>query len=215
MTRSFKLSSLAALLICSSVSAISTQALAATVNVSDNLVVSEINDREIDNGLLDNESTFELAKGTHALVVRYKDVFEDLIVAGDAVVESQNFIIKFTITDQEKLKLTTAKINDLAAAERFAKSPRLQLVDARNNQLELSLERVSDYKLAREVDKAVNALASNQGISKSAATGAIVGVSAPHASNTTKVNALTMLQYWWQNASESEKSRFKQMNKIK
>ncbi len=213
MARSFKLSSLAALLICSSVSAMSTQALAATVHVSNNLVVSEVNDREIESGFLDNEASFELAKGTHALVIRYKDVFEDLIVAADTVVESQDFIIKFTIAVQQKLKLSTVKINSLEAAERFSKSPRLQLVDSRNNQLEISLERVSDYKLAKQVDKAVHARI-NQNISPQA-TAAIIGVSGPSTSNTTKVNALTMLQYWWQNASESEKLRFKQMTKTK
>ena len=165
MARSFKLSSLAAILFCSSVSAVSTQILAATVNISDNLIVSEVNDRKIENGLLDNEYSFDLNKGSHALVVRYKDVFEDLDFAEERVVESQEFIVNFTITDQDELKLSTTTIKNLAAADRFVKSPTLQLTDARNNQLELSLANVSDYKLARQVDKAVSALASNKMVS--------------------------------------------------
>lgn len=215
MARSFKLSSLAALLICSSVSAISTQALAATVNISDNLIVSEVNDRKVDKGFLEKDYSFELNKGNHAIVVRYKDVFEDLDFAEERVVESQEFIVKFTITDQDKLKLSTTEIKGLAAADRFVKSPQLQLTDARNNQLELSLARVSDYKLARQVDKAVNALAINQTVSTQSSAHKNVDVRTQHLQNSTQVNALTMLNYWWQNASAEEKERFKQITKAK
>ena len=215
MARSFKLSTLAALLICSSVSAISTQALAATVNISDNLIVSEVNDRKIEKGLLENDYSLELSKGTHALVVRYKDVFEDLDFAEERVVESEEFIVKFTIADQNKLKLSTTNIKNLAAADRFVKSPELQMTDTRNNQIELSLAKVSDYKLARQVDKVVNAIALNQTVSPQSSAHTNVDVRAQHLQNSTQVNALTMLNYWWQNATAEEKQRFKQITKVK
>jgi uncharacterized protein YccT (UPF0319 family) len=206
---------LAALFICSSVSTISTQALAATVNISDNLIVSEVNDRKIEKGLLENDYSLELTKGTHALVVRYKDVFEDLDFAEERVVESQEFIVKFTIADQDKLKLSTTKIKNLAAADRFVKSPELQLTDARNNQIELSLAKVSDYKLARQVDKVVNAIAINRSVSTQSSAHTNIDVRTQHSQNSTQVNALTMLNYWWQNASAEEKQLFKQITKAK
>ena len=70
--------SLTALCICGSLSVISTQVSAATFNVSDNLIVSEVNDKSVDNGFMGKKSSFELSQGNHALIVRYKDVFEDL-----------------------------------------------------------------------------------------------------------------------------------------
>lgn len=200
---------------CSSVSAISTQALAATVNISDNLIVSEVNDRKVEKGFLENDISIELNKGTHALVVRYKDVFEDLDLAEERVVESQEFIVNFTITDENKLQLSTTEIKNLAAADRFVKSPELQLTDARNNHLELSLTQVADYKLARQVDKVVSAIAINKAATAQGSAQANVDDKTRHLKNSTQVNSLTMLNYWWQNASAEEKQLFKNLIKEK
>lgn len=215
MARFFKVSSLTALFICSSLSAISTQLSAATVNVSDNLIVSEINDKAIDNGFIGKKSSFELSSGNHALIVRYKDVFEDLDFAEDRLVESQEFVVKFTVTDQKQLKLSTTKINNLKSAENFVKSPHLILKDRNNAQLPLSLEKVADYKLAKQVDLAVNSLASKQVESHTLAKTATVATTIKNSADNTlqQVNSLTMLKYWWQNASNEEKQRFKQFTK--
>lgn len=211
MTRFFNVSSLTALFICGSLSAVSTQVLAATVNVSDNLVVSEVNDKSVDNSFLNIKSSFELDRGNHAFIVRYKDVFEDLDFNEDRRVESQEFVVKFTITDQKQLELSTIEIKDLAAAEDFKKSPELTLHDGHDKQLNLTLEKVSDYKVAKQVDIAVSALALNQTIQTTnpALTASTVTVE-KQANTLIQLNSLTMLKYWWQNASTDEKQRFKQ-----
>lgn len=217
MARFFNVSSMTAVLICSSLSAISTQLSAATVNVSDNLIVSEVNDKTIDNKFLGQKSSFKLNQGNHALVVRYKDVFEDLDFAEDRVVQSQEFVVRFTIKDQERLKLSTTKIKNLAGAESFSKSPRLKLIDGHDNELSLSLEQVDAYKLAKQVDIAVNSLASKQAIQTNGTALATASVvSTQKAENTLiQVNSLVMLKYWWKNASNEEKQRFKQFTKEK
>ena len=211
MTRFFNVSSLTALFICGSLSAVSTQVLAATVNVSDNLVVSEVNDKSVDNSFLNIKSSFELDRGNHAFIVRYKDVFEDLDFNEDRRVESQEFVVKFTITDQKQLELSTIEIKDLAAAEDFKQSPELTLHDGHDKQLNLTLEKVSDYKVAKQVDIAVSALALNQTIQTTnpALTASTVTVE-KQANTLIQLNSLTMLKYWWQNASTDEKQRFKQ-----
>jgi len=195
----------------------STQVFSATVKVSDNLIVTEVNDKNVDNGFISQKSSFELSPGNHALVLRYNDVFEDLEFAEDRVVESKYFVVKFTITDQDQLELSTIKIKDLAAAETFIKSPKLKLKDENNNQLKLTFEKVSDYKLAKQVNIAVSALASKQVIqtnNSALSTASIVAVETPKSENTLiRVNALAMLTYWWHNASNEEKQRFKQFTK--
>lgn len=217
MARFFNTPSLTALFICGSLSAISAQVVAATVNVSDNLIVSEVNDKSVDNGFISKKSSFELSEGDHALVVRYKDVFEDLDFAEDRVIESHDFVVKFTISNQKRLKLTTIKINNLAGAEYFAKSPELTLKDEQNNQLNLSLVEISDYKLAKQVGIAVNSLASKQAIQPKNSTLTTTSVVIPDKSANTsiQVNSLVMLKYWWQNASNDEKQRFKQFTQVK
>lgn len=214
MARFFNVPSLTALFICSSLSAISTQGLAATIHVSDNLIVSEVNDKSVDNGFIDKKSSFELSEGSHALVLRYKDVFEDLDFAEERRVESQEFVVKFSITDQEQLKLSTIKIKNLAAAETFIKSPKLKLKDEHDDQLDLTLEQVSDYRLAKQVDLVVNSLATKQTIQPNSS--ALPTVSTQKSENTLiQVNALEMLKYWWHNASNEEKQRFKKFTNAK
>lgn len=214
MTRFLNVPSLTALFLCSSLSTISTQALAATVNVSDNLVISAVNDKRIENSFLHKKSSFELNQGEHALILRYKDVFEDLEFNEERRVESQDFVVKFTITDQEQLELSTVEIKDLAAAENFKKSPELQLKDDNNNQLSLSLEEVSDYKLAKQVDIAVSALATNKVIqTQGSGLPAATVLTDKQTGTPIRVNSLDMLKYWWQNASTDEKKRFKEFTK--
>ena len=214
MTRFLNVPSLTALFLCSSLSTISTQALAATVNVSDNLVVSAVNDKRIENSFLHKKSSFELNQGEHALILRYKDVFEDLEFNEERRVESQDFVVKFTITDQDQLELSTVKIKNLAAAENFKRSPELQLKDDNNNQLSLSLEEVSDYKLAKQVDIAVSALAENKVIqTQGSGLPAATVLTDKQTGTPILVNSLDMLKYWWQNASTDEKKRFKEFTK--
>lgn len=215
MTRFLKLPQLTALLICGSLSSISVQSLAATLKISENLLVTEVNDSVVDNGFIGQKSTFELGQGNHALIVHYKDVFEDVDLGEDRLIKSDDFVVKFTITDQKQLKLSTEEVKNLAAAEKFSASPKLKLQDNYNNQLNVTLEQVSDYKIAKQVDIAVSTLALKQ---TAQSNNSALPVSTSVAASTSKtsvvsVSSLTMLQYWWQNASNEEKQRFLQYTK--
>jgi len=193
------------------------------LTVSDNLIISEIDGKTINHGFIGKKSTFTLNQGEHAVVVRYKDVFEDLDFAEDRVVESQNFVVKFTLAKEQQVKLTTTRIKNLPQAERFAKAPEVNLVDEDNKQLVLELVAVADYKLARQVNIAVSSLAAQTAshsavlpakVKRSAQTkqaSAIRQQGVTTSSNTlAQVDSLTMLKYWWQTASNTEKDQFKQ-----
>ncbi len=207
--------------------ALSPTSSAATLTVSDNLIISEVDDKTIEHGFIGKKSTFTLNRGDHAVVVRYKDVFEDLDFAEDRVVESQDFVVKFSLAKEQQVKLTTPKIKNLSQAEHFAKAPELNLIDENNQPLVLELVEVADYKLARQVDLAVSSLA-DKTASKNAAlpvevnnatqvtatqakqASATLQQSATTSSNTlTQVDSLTMLKYWWQTASSADKNQFK------
>ena len=74
---------------------------------------------------------FQLSQGKHVLVLKYKDVFEDLEFGEERLVKSDYFVVKFSVKNQQELLLSTSNIYDLAAAERFIKSPELNLSDER------------------------------------------------------------------------------------
>jgi len=183
-------------------STVSLSLWAATLTVSDNLIVTEIDNKVVEHGLLSKKAIFSLNKGTHAFIVFYKDVFEDFDIAEERVIKSKDFVVKFTLLDEQHLKLTTAVIKNLAQAEFFSKSPKLIIKDEHNNAIELELEDVSDYKIAQQVDIAVSAYASKNSIKNG---------TEPQMNNTSiQVNSLTMLKYWWQNTSDEEKKYFKE-----
>jgi len=195
--------------------------LAATLKVSDNLIVSEIDDLSVEHGFLGNKSVFELNQGSHTIILRYKDVFENLDFAEDRVVESKEFVVKFTLNEEQQLELSTITIKNLARAQSFSRAPKLILKNERNELLHVELQKVSDYKLAKQVDIAVSTFASKQTIQKpkDSALALSTTVKAPLASKVSQlktsntliqVNALAMLKYWWQNASNEEKKHFKQ-----
>jgi len=193
---------------------------AATLTVSDNLIISEVDDKTIEHGFIGKKSTFTLNQGEHAVVVRYKDVFEDLDFAEDRVVESQDFVVKFTLAKEQQVKLTTAKIKNLSQAEHFSKAPELSLIDENNQPLVLELVAVADYKLARQVNIAVSSLADkaakkNTALPMEVNKATQASATPQHAVITsnnilTQVDSLTMLKYWWQTASNTEKDQFKQ-----
>lgn len=197
---------------------------ATTLKVSDNLVVTEINNKAVEHGLLSKKSMFTLSPGDHALVIYYKDVFEDLNFAENRVVKSNAFVAKFSIINQEQLILDTSTINNLAQAEAFSQSPVLRLEDSNNQTVNIELESVENYKIAQQVDAAINSYTSkkqNEQI-KAAVTDKIMAenkvipstmpssATAQKSGNTLiQVNALLMLKYWWKNASDEQKENFK------
>jgi len=208
-------------LITFAVSLCSFKAFATKLEVADNLIIIEVDDRVIDHGFIGNKSTFDLTQGQHALVVKYKDVFEDFDLGQDRVVESQEFVVKFSVSDQQKLTLTTTKISNLRQAEKFSKLPQLLLVDENRRAQTVSLAKVSDYKLAKQVNQAVNSLVESKKthqqavLAKPAIGQTAVAKQTQQISNNEalSVNSLVMLQYWWKTASPEQKNQFKAMIK--
>lgn len=208
-------------LISFAVSLGSFKAFATNLQVADNLIIIEVDDKVIEHGFIGKQTTFDLSQGQHALVVKYKDVFEDFDLGQERVVESQEFVVKFSVSNQQKLTLSTTKIGNLPAAEKFSKLPKLLLVDENRRAQTVSLAKVSDYKLARQVNQAVSSIveskkAPQQAVSvKPEITQTLTANQSQKIANNEAlpVNSLVMLQYWWQTASPEQKRQFKAMIK--
>ena len=191
-------------------SSIAVKAEAAKLTITDNLILRDIDDKSVEHGFLSKKQTFELTPGKHTLIIKYKDVFEDLDFAEDRLVTSDYFVVKFTVENQQELLLSTSKINDLAAAEHFARKPELSLLDEDKKAVVLDLEKLKDYELAKQVTKVVTNLSvpivTTQNINKAS----IVANSELAFNNKVldNVDAVPMLKYWWQKANQEEKDRF-------
>jgi len=125
-------------------------------------VLRELNDKRLSDSFFADAFTstksIQLSKGNHTLLIKYKDVYEDLDFAEERLVESEFFIVKFTLANQQTLKLMTPKIKNLLAAENFSQSPEIILTDENNKLLLLKLEKQEDYLLAKQVEKVVTEL---------------------------------------------------------
>lgn len=196
---------------------------AATLSVADNLVVRELDDKALDDSFFSSKQSIQLSKGSHTLLIKYKDVYEDLDFAEERLVESELFIVKFDLTEQQKLKLMTPKIKNLSAAEKFSQSPEIIIVDENNTALVLQLENHEDYKLAKQVKKVVTTLpnanvitndtrqvnASSNTTSVSKNQGDLPGEQQTFNEQVlTQAKSLPMLKYWWQKASAKDKQDF-------
>jgi uncharacterized protein YccT (UPF0319 family) len=197
----------ASLLLCSFVTL---NASAATLTIADNLVIRDIDDKSVEQGFLSSSQVFQLTQGQHVLVLKYKDVFEDLDFAEDRLVKSDYFVVKFSVENQQELLLSTSHINDLAAAERFVKSPELMLSDEREQEVVLNLETLSDYELAKQVTKVVTTLSAPVVISQSndKIANTTINDQAFSTQVINNVDTVPMLKYWWHKASKNEKESF-------
>ncbi len=70
----------ASILLCSFVAV---KVNAASLTVTDNLVLRDVDDKAVEHGFLSKKQTIDLTQGEHALVIKYKDVFEDLDMGED------------------------------------------------------------------------------------------------------------------------------------
>lgn len=195
----------ASILLCSFVTV---KANAASLTVTDNLVLRDVDNKAIEHGFLSKKQTIDLAQGEHALVIKYKDVFEDLDMGEDRLVKSDYFVVKLVVTTQQELFLSTSKISDLAAAERFAKNPEVILLDEDKKEMVLELETLSDYKLGQQVTKVVTTLATPTVIAQSNGTTSTPNTQDFNSQVINKVDTVPMLKYWWQKASKDEKADF-------
>ena len=195
----------ASILLCSFVAV---KANAASLTVTDNLVLRDVDDKAVEHGFLSKKQTINLTQGEHALVIKYKDVFEDLDMGEDRLVKSDYFVVKLVVTTQQELFLSTSKIRDLAAAERFAKNPELILLDEDKKEMILELETLSDYKLGQQVTKVVTTLATPAVVAQNNGTTSVEASQNFNSQVIDKVDTLPMLKYWWQKANKNEKQDF-------
>jgi len=180
--------------------------------ITDNLVLRDIDDKAIEQGFFSKKQSISLSQGDHTLVLKYKDVFEDLDMGEESLVKSDYFVVKFVVQEQKALMLSTGKIQDLAAAERFAKNPELILLDEDKQEIILVLEKLSDYELAKQITQVVTTLSApiDNAQSHSEVTSVTKKEQTFSKDVINQVDAMPMLKYWWKKASSEEKANFLQ-----
>lgn len=215
---------------------LSISASATQLTISDNLMVKAMDGKKVETSFFDKNTKIDLSAGEHLLILKYEDIFENLEISFDTyeTIKSDNFIVKFTVADQNRLKLSTPKIKNLAAAQAFIKAPKVILVDENNAALPLSYKSFARYQAAEKLAQ-LKALTSEPVVAMAASAPQVpikpsltmkqpmtvkpelsVKAMSPISpvKSTTLIptsetpHPLTMLKYWWNNASAEEKAAF-------
>jgi len=190
------------------------EASATELIITDNLVIRDVDDKTIEHGFFREKRIITLAKGNHTLVIKYKDVFEDLDLAEERLIKSDYFVVKFSSENQKKLRLSTIKITDLLAAELFVKNPELTLLDENQQEVVIELQKLSEYDLAKQVSKVIKSISVPNVVTSSIDN----SVSSPTNKKEQRfsqkvineVDVVPMLKYWWKKASAADRASFLQ-----
>lgn len=182
-----------------------TPALAGKLMISETLKVLEINGIEHESSFFEKSTEFAIKPGEQKLLLKYQEFFED-DDENFATIRSKPFLFSFIAKENQDYKLATPSLDSESEGKVFAKKPRVILT---NNQ-------------AQVVESQVNLLTATA-VTAPTAVSSGVTVSSPNNEKSTTADssqttssvvnknqptALSMLNYWWQQASEAEKQAF-------
>ncbi|CAH9065700.1 hypothetical protein PSECIP111951_03421 [Pseudoalteromonas holothuriae] len=182
----------------------------ATVNFSTELYPLQINDEVVEHSLFSKVTELTLSPGNYALKLKYSDLYE-LEYDEHEVVESEPFWVTLNIHQEGDYTVLFTRPGDVELAKQFAKKPmaQIQMPDQQVRTLGVLKQRPLLAYANNEVQHAPKALPVEL---QTAPLPASVtpkqqpqGVSHP--------DAYSMLEFWWQQASEAQRAVF--LEKIK
>ncbi len=210
---------------------VNTYAVAKTTLIApEALLIKEVDGKKVSKSFFDKTTKVELAKGSHVVVLQYEDIFENLEISFDSydTIKSKKFMIKFVVENQQQVMISTPEIGNLAAAKEFVQSPKVLLVDEKKQKVPFSYQSFARYKAKKELAE-MKALANESTVSApkvvpNVTIAAPVSMNMPSSTASTQAStqtlvkapknaqmpqSLSMLKFWWNNASKKEQQIFK------
>ncbi|WP_068545245.1 DUF2057 domain-containing protein [Thalassotalea crassostreae] len=179
----------------------STVVSAAQLVVPEDFEVLRLNGEEFSTSLLAKSTTLELPPGQNVLVLKYSQMFDDDMEDHHITIKSKPFILLFSVSNEKSLTFSYPKQTDGELARVYAKSPDIKILDSQNRALGVINQSLSSYNdsvmketLNRRQEIVKKSLADKDGEEFEA-----IGP-----------DELSMLKYWWQQASEQDKQLFLQ-----
>ncbi len=183
---------------------------ASELAVPTSIKVLKVNGKTYSGSFFESEEVVDLRTGSNILILQYKELFEDYDNDDHTTVSSSPFVAVFSVNTDEKLSLRHVKIVDEKQAKEFAEKPTIKLVSNKGIYLDVYTEDLEHYQNQLSFEKLaknIHHLATQRGENLAAIvlSNDLAGIQVTSKEN---VNALTMLEYWWQQASEEQKANF-------
>lgn len=158
----------------------------ATINFSEEIIPLQLNQTKVSHSLFNQVDSLEAAKGHHRVKVKYSDLYETDYDDHETI-ESEPFWLDLHVTDeQQTLHVYIERPETYEDAKLFIQNP---------------------YALVKSKDQITKkvAIAAPQVAIKPVARMKEAGVDAP----VSKLpDALYMMEYWWQRATEAQRAQF-------
>lgn len=152
--------------------------------------------------------SFELNHGNNYLTLQYNELFEDYDNDDHVTVKSKPFNIRFNHSNKQPLTLSTPKINDVDSARVYAKSPNVHINDESGNMIALTIHSQSEYLALNNKDDLVNHEKHKTPVDEVHSVTIAEKSQQKEKTIAPTTNALTMLNYWWEEADNQQKRAF-------
>lgn len=188
-------------------------AYAATVKFSEELIPLQVNENKVEHSLFSSVDEVTVSQGQHKIRVKYKDLYE-IDYDEHEVIESEPFWLVVNIENNEAIyQLSMPRADDIDGAKQYIKSPFVTFKEQGANSQALRLEPVKAQVVLSTEQKSKTHLPattapSNSAAPKSSSKIQVVAEKSPNAPVSQQPSALSMLEFWWSQASEQEKAAF-------
>jgi uncharacterized protein YccT (UPF0319 family) len=175
-------------------------ALAENITFPQEIIPLQVNEKVLESGLFDHIDDIDLDPGTYKLKLKYSDLYEQGYDEHQ-IIESEPFWVRVIIEEDIDYTLVFNRANNAVTAKVFAQSPTVSL-QADNSAISEPVEVISDNNTVPTVSE--SAADENDTLpSQSMSTGQAIK----------QPSALSMLDFWWQQATPTERAAF--LEKIK
>ncbi|WP_018692715.1 DUF2057 domain-containing protein [Algicola sagamiensis] len=179
-----------------SVFALSLSTHAANFTVPESIQVLSIDGKKIEHGFFSNLTEFSIDKGQHKVLMTFKTLIES--DEDDHVVfRSAPFGISFHLLTDQDVQLSHTALETQEQARAFAQKPQVNLTTDTGQSIPIQLVRKKNETetLLSRLDRSLNASMAQQQTQR-------------QLSQAQSTQALEMLNFWWNKASQAEKEAF-------
>lgn len=193
---------------------LSSCSFAAELFIPSNIKLINVNGQEQSLRLFEQDEQVNLKTGKNVLQLQYQELFEDEDNDDHSTIKSKVFVLIFEADKDNMFRLERPNFSDEEQARRFAKQPKLVLLDKDEKNVETFQQHLTDYLADLNFQKiAARMRQSSQKKQKEMLHKANKNKMEEHSANVQSPEqkmALDMLNYWWKKASPEQKQAFKQ-----
>lgn len=186
-------------------------AFASKLIISETLKVLEINGVEYSGGFLAKNTEFDIAQGEQRLLLKYEEFFEE-DDENFATIRSKPFLFSFTAQDNQIYTVSTPTLDSEQEGKVFAKQPQVVITNKLDQVVAANVAMLTATSVT-QIPVVASPVTTRVSAPQTAPTtntfvSEVKNTKQPAAKIPAQPAALSMLNFWWQQATEAEKQQF-------